>query len=250
MIRPTLGVCVITHNEEENIAKCLSSIPDTDQVVVVDSGSSDATVEIAKKHNANVIYRKWTGYSDQKQFALDQMTTDWIIPIDGDEWLSKEAYKEIIEVISNNPKYNGYKLTGRNLFMGRLLSVGKGLDHSIRLVKNKTCHYDKREIHETLIVDGELGNLEGYLIHNSSNTISLRMKKMITHTEAEMKYVPKSKLGFKDIFIDPVRYFLGYFFKYRTWRDGIPGIIWLALFSFQNFLRNAKYYEHQISEEI
>ena len=242
----TIGVAIIAFNEAENIERVLKSVSFADDIVLVDSGSSDGTPEIAARNRARVFHKKWNGYSEQKQFALDQLKTDWVIPLDADEWLTDDSRNEIKATVNLDSTFDAYRLNGRNLFMGRALTTGKGLDNSIRLFKRAKGKYDGRVIHESLIVDGTMGQLKTFLIHNSTPTISERLGKIVMQSDLEMHYWRPGETSLFKLLSHPIRYFFSYYLRHKTWRDGVPGLVLLALLSFQIFILHAKYFEKDI----
>ncbi len=243
----TIGLAVITFNEEKTIRKVLESVPFAIEKVVVDSFSTDQTVSIANDCGAKVISKKWQGYAKQKQFCLDQMTTDWVLVLDGDEWLTKELSKEIVETINSSVNYDGYYLTRHLVFLGRVLSNGRGVDHQLRLFKRGKGHYSEREIHEEIIVDGTTSNLQKAIIHHSSITISDELLKLERDTTIELQYYGGSKSYLINMIFRPLVFWLTMMIK-GTWKDGIPGIIFLTMTSYKYFILAAKKYEKDISD--
>jgi glycosyltransferase involved in cell wall biosynthesis len=240
----TIDLAVITLNEENTIKKCLDSVPFANQKYVIDSHSTDQTREIASTCGAQVIERDWPGYPKQKQFALDQCKADWILVLDADEWLTDDAVTEIKNVINNNHNYVGYEVPRYQIFMNNVLTTGKGVDYPLRLIKNGKAQYNDREIHEEIIPDGSVGRLKHGMEHLSSSTINERLDKMKRDVEMEMNETFSKECNFKNMIISPCTYFLSYLIKKKTWKDGLPGIIWLALFSIQNFLIVARHFEN------
>ena len=240
----TIGLAVITYNEEQKIAKCIKSVPFATECIVVDSESCDRTVEFAKECGAKVIVRSWPGYPAQKQFVLEQMTTDWVLLLDADEYLLPEVQEEIIEMINGDPKFYAYQIIGQNFFLGKTLKHGKGLDTSIRLVKRNKVRWDEREVHESIIVeDGQVGRLSNPLVHVSAPTIKEKLFKVIQYSEIELKLYKPHSVTKVMIFLNPIRYFFSYLIRRGSWRDGLPGVLWLFLHSFQLFYQHALCFE-------
>lgn len=237
----TLGLAVITKNEERNIERCLRSVSFATEVVVVDSLSTDETVAIARRLGARVIERAWPGYAKQKQFALEQLTTDWILCLDADEWLEAECANEIRELLNLRPSVNAFRIPRFHFFFGRVLRFGKGVDHPLRLLRRGKGHYSSRAIHEEILVDGEVGCLQFGMIHHSSETIGQRLAKIHRDTDAEIQYDSGSPLSLRAMLIDPIRYFASYVLKRGGWRDGWRGLLLTALFSYQLMLQQLKY---------
>ena len=115
MTNPTISAVIITHNEEENISKCLSSLTGFDEIIVVDSGSNDKTIEISKSHGAKVIHQEWLGFGPQKKFAVSQAKYNWVLSIDADEYLSYESRLSIFNADLINSKA-AYSINRRSFF--------------------------------------------------------------------------------------------------------------------------------------
>ncbi len=163
----TLSVTVITKNEEHNIAKCLESIKFADEIIVLDSGSTDKTVEIARQFTPHVFETDWPGFGPQKNRAIEKATSDWILSIDADEHLSPESQKEIQKVIGNK-EYDGYELPFVSYYCGTEIKHGDwGKDYAVCLFKKNKGHFSNDQIHEKLIIDGNIGRLKHHAIHDS-----------------------------------------------------------------------------------
>lgn len=246
---PTLGLAVITKNEEKNIAQCLESVPFAKCKIVVDSLSTDNTVEIATRLGAKVFQKEWEGYPKQKQFALEQVDADWILVLDADEYLTPEAQKEIKEVIIKSSTQDAYRIPRYEVFMGQIIQHGKGIDHPLRLIKKGKGVYTTREVHEEIIVAGDCGILKNGMIHKSSVDIISRYEKIRRDLHLERQYITAQEISLSTLFGGPVRYFISYFFKKKAWKDGVPGIIWLLFFTFQLFLQQALQYEKNLEKK-
>ena len=247
----TLGLAVITKNEEDSIERCLGSVPFADQVVVVDSGSSDRTAQVAERCGAHVIQREWPGFPKQKQFAMDQLQTDWILALDADEWLTDAAREEIRSILRRDPTPgapDAYRIPRYHRFLGRELRHGKGVDAHIRLVRRGRGRYSDREIHEAILVEGPVAEMSSGMMHESSPTIADRMEKIRRDTEFEMQYRSGTPPGVRRTFVNPVRFFLSFMFRRGGWRDGMEGAIWTALFAFQLFYQEARLYEAALKD--
>lgn len=244
----SLGLAVITFNEEKHIKKVLESVPFASQKVVVDSLSEDNTVAIAKACGAEVISHEWQGYSKQKQFCLDQMKTDWVLVLDGDEWLSESLANEIHQLLSSGPSFNGYFLTRHLVFLNRTLVYGRGKDHQLRLFKNGLGRYNDRDIHEEILVEGPLGKLVQPIIHHSSQTISDEISKLERDTSFELEYYQGHSNYLVNLIFRPIYFWFVMLIK-GTWKDGIPGLIFLTMTSYKYFILAAKKYEKDISNK-
>jgi glycosyltransferase involved in cell wall biosynthesis len=244
----SIGLAIITFNEEKTISAVLKSADFVTQTVIVDSFSNDRTVEIAKSHGATVIQREWNGYSDQKQFCLDQITTDWVLILDGDECLSESLSIEIQNLLKGKPHFDAYSLRRHLIFLNRELKHGRGTDIQLRLFKNGIGKYTKRNIHEKILVDCEAGLLKNQILHYSSQSIQAELDKITRDTEMELVHYKNQTIGIKEIFIHPIKFFIIMMIK-GSWRDGIPGSMFLALTTFKYIVLHAKLYELSINKE-
>ena len=175
---PLLSVAIITANEERNLARTLASVSFADEVVVVDSGSTDRTVEIARSFGAHVITREWQGFAAQKNFALQQCTGTWVLSLDADEELSPELRTQIRLLLPSNPPADAFFLKRRNLFLGRWIKYGGYYpDPKLRLFRHRVANFaaeprfEERPVHETIVFDGESQTLDFDLIHHAYSTL-------------------------------------------------------------------------------
>lgn len=164
-----LSVFVITKNEAESLPECLRHFQHLCEIVVLDSGSADDTVRVARAMSARVFSRPdWAGFGAQKQRALDLTTAPWVISLDADEVASNELVQEILMAISSPSGYNGFYIKRQNFFLGRHLRFGGwGGDWVLRLAQRSKCHFDEALVHERLIVQGPLAKLRSPLRHYS-----------------------------------------------------------------------------------
>jgi glycosyltransferase involved in cell wall biosynthesis len=176
---PLLSVAIITLNEEANLARTLESVSWADEIIVVDSGSSDRTAEIARNYGARVVDHLWTGFAAQKNFALSQCTGDWILSLDADEELSTNLQFQIQNLLRSRPAADAYFLKRRNLFLGRWIKQGGFYpDPKLRLFRRtaanfvRTPQFEERPVHETIVFDGISATLDYDLIHHAYPTLS------------------------------------------------------------------------------
>lgn len=244
-----ISLVIITKNEEKNIEKCILSVPFADEVVVVDSGSTDKTEDICKRLNVRFIYNPWPGYGKQKQFAIDQAKNEWVLLLDADEYLSTTAQKEIASLLKNGLQQDAYRIPRKQIFMMKECHYGKSVDYPVRLCNRKKGQFDLKNIHESFIPQGTIGQLREHMMHNSGVTVLDRCKKIFRDLELELINNHNPDIRIKNIVLDPVRYFLSYYFKKQAFRDGIAGFIMTALFAIQMFLQNAAQFEKNLSQK-
>ena len=171
-MRRTLSVAIITRNEEANLARTLNSVAWADEIVVVDSGSSDGTEEIARTFRSRFFSEPWKGFAAQKNSALEKCSSDWTLSLDADEALSDELAKELWELLEGDPPFDGYALPRRNLFLGRWMRFGGFYpDPKLRLFRRGAAEFEARPVHETVHFAGKAGRLKGDLLHDAYPTL-------------------------------------------------------------------------------
>ncbi len=182
---PFLSVAIITLNEEENLPRTLASVRWAEEIVVVDSGSSDRTVEIARSFGARVIERPWPGFAAQKNFAISQCSGTWVLTLDADEELSPELQIQIRTLLPTQPPSDAFFLRRRNLFLGRWIKRGSFYpDAKLRLFRrtvanfSATPQFEDRPVHETITFDGASGTLDFDIIHHAYPTLSTFIEHM------------------------------------------------------------------------
>jgi glycosyltransferase involved in cell wall biosynthesis len=182
---PLFSVAIVTFNEEENLARTLASVAWAEQIIVVDSGSTDRTIEIARSFGATIIERPWPGFAAQKNFAISQCTGEWILTLDADEELSPELQQQIRLTISANPPSDAFYLKRRNLFLGRWIKHGGFYpDAKLRLFRRSTANlaptpqFQERPVHETIPFAGASGTLNFDIIHHAYPTLSTYIEHM------------------------------------------------------------------------
>ena len=168
-----LSVAIITRNEAANLPRTLASVRWAGEIVVVDSGSTDATLEIARGAGARVFEEPWKGFAAQKNSAIAHTTGDWILSLDADEEVSPELTLEIRSLLDGEPAFSAYRIPRLNHFLGEpLRHGGYWPDPKLRLFRRGTARFAERPVHETMQADGPVGRLEGHLIHRCYPTLS------------------------------------------------------------------------------
>ena len=163
---PPITATIITLNEEDRIVECLASLSCCDEVIVVDSGSTDRTRELAKAKGARVIERPWEGYSKQKNFAAEQARNDWILSVDADERLSIELADEIVKWKKGDPSSRAFSMPRRVFYLGGWIKhSGWYPDRKVRLYDRRLSRWEGDFVHESMKVDGSIGRFQGDLFH-------------------------------------------------------------------------------------
>ena len=241
-----ISLVMIVKNEEKNLAKCLNSVENlVDEIVIVDSGSTDKTIEIAKTFGAKIFKREFDSFSNQKNYALSIATNEWVLHLDADEVLSKELVEEIKFVIINT-KLDGFYLIRTNFFLGKQMKhSGINKEYRLRLAKKSVSKYVGGIIHEELIVNGKVGKLKNIMIHNSYPTISSYFNKLEQYTTLGAKKLleKNKKAGIIDIVFKPPFEFIKRYILKCGFLDGIRGFIWAVLYAFYTFIKYIKLWE-------
>jgi len=234
-----LSVAIITLNEEENLSRTLASVRWADEIVVVDSGSTDRTVEIARSFGARVIERKWPGFAAQKNFAIQQCQGTWILSLDADEELTQDLQIQIRSLLPTNPPYDAYFLRRRNLFLGKWIKRGGFYpDPKLRLFRRAAAsfamppQFEERPVHETISFNGKSDELDADLIHHAYPTLSTYIEHMDRYSSlgaeilVEKGRVSRSLLGFlmNMLIIPHTKFVWDYFFRFG-FLDGREGLL-------------------------
>lgn len=237
-----LSVCLAVFNEEENLRTCLESVKNIAwEIIIVDGGSKDKTLDIAKEFNARTIETdNPPNFHINKNKAIDTATGDWILQLDADEVVSKELSKEIEEVVTK-VGIAGYWIPRRNFFLGRFLKKGGQYpDYTLRLYKNGLGRLPAKDVHEQAEVNGKVGYLKNDLLHLRDKTFSDYFLRFNRYTDIFSQQLKESKLKINPIsFIDfvlikSVVWFLKSYFRHRGYVDGFAGFVF-ALFSSLRF---------------
>ena len=238
-----ISATIVTLNEERNIARAIQSLACADEILIVDSGSTDRTREIAAGLGARVIEEAWRGYAAQKNFAACSAAHDWILSLDADEELSPELAAEIIAVKKAGPRFDGYSLPRLAQYLGRWIHhSGWYPDRKLRLYDRRKGKWVGEYVHESVRVEGSAGELQGNLLHYTCASLSEHLRTLDRYTTlaaqevaARRQAVPLSRL-----IVDPAWTFLRTYFVQRGFLDGREGlaIAWMA--GLYTFLKYAK----------
>ncbi len=241
-----------TGNEEHNIEAAIDSVQFADEILVVDSFSTDKTVELAKAKNARIIQREYGNSASQKNWAIPQATHDWIILVDADERINERMQQEIKDTLKN-PKHNAYWLKRQNYFMGQKLNYsGWQGDKVIRLFKRDSCSYQEKNVHSEVIVNGTTGQLKNKLDHYTYKDLEHYLEKSNRYsTWGAYDRIEKTKNVTAYHFI--VKPFAGFFKKYIIQLgilDGKVGLIIAGQYASYLFIRALKMWRIQQGEKL
>jgi len=247
-----LTVALISYNEEDRIGAVLSSIHDiASEIVVIDSGSTDKTTEIAEKFGAKVFIEEWKGYKDQKNSALEKCSQDWILFLDCDEVVSQDLKKSIIDAVQN-PSADGYFINRKTVYLGKVLKYAFQPDWKLRLVKRSSNpRWEGGNVHEYLVINGKTSKINGDLLHYSYRDIYDHFMKVVNYSKlsAEDMYRRGKKFNFINLVINPISAFLKEFLLKKGFLDGIRGFIVAVSTTFYTFLKYIFLWEKKIGEK-
>lgn len=238
-----ISATIIALNEERNIARAMESLRCCDEVLVVDSGSTDRTVEIACKLGAKVVETHWRGYAAQKNFAMEQASHDWILSLDADESLSEALEAEIWQIKKAGPSYDAYTMPRLAQYLGRwILHSGWYPDRKIRLFDRRKARWDGKYVHESVVVNGRIGHLQSNLLHFTCNSLSEHLRTMDSYTTlAAAELIDRQEhIGWFKLLWDPPWTFVRTYFLKRGFLDGPEGLAIAYMAAFHNFVKYAK----------
>jgi glycosyltransferase involved in cell wall biosynthesis len=233
-----LSLIVITRNEEQDIQDCLQSIKGIAQeIVIVDSGSTDRTLDICRRFTDHIFHNPWTGFSSQKQFALDKAHGPWILNIDADERVSAPLAQEIrlvLSAASPQSSMNGYEITFHNYFLGKRLRFGVGKrEKHVRLFRKDNANYGTSRVHEGIQVRAPIGKLRHPIEHQSYKDLTEYLAKCNTYTSlmAQEKFDKGCRFHFWHHLRPPFEFFSRYILQ-LGFLDGEAGLIYALLSSY------------------
>lgn len=242
-----LAVTIICKNEEENIRECLESVKWADEIIIVDSFSSDKTVEIAKEYTDNIYLEEWKGFAKQREFALSKVSEKWVFPLDADERCSPELKDEILSVINANKNISGYRIPRKSFFLGKWVKhCGWYPGYQTRLfLKNKASVAD-RLVHEGYEIEGEMGFLKNDLLHYTVNSISDYTSRINHYSSLQaVEKSEKKKIKLYDILLRPFAAFFQSYILKKGFLDGIYGLMVTNFDIITNMLTYMKAWEMQ-----
>ena len=239
----TLSVCVICFNEEHNIKRCLESVSLADEIVVVDSMSRDKTVEIAKQYTDTVYQRPWTGYVDQKNFALSKAHGDWILSVDADEEITPALRAEILAEIKAGAK-DGCRISRRSFYQGRWINhSGFYPDRQLRLFKRDRGRWTGGQVHERVEIKRSIGDLKNDLLHYPYRGIISGQIQTIDNFSALMAedmYKQGKRYRLSLLLLRPLFKFMEVYLLKLGFLDGLAGFIISTSSAYAMFVRYVK----------
>lgn len=237
-----LTVAVITRDAEHQLGPLLDSVGFADEVVVVDSGSADATVALARSRGARVVEQEWLGFGRQKQFAVAQASHDWVLCLDADERVTPELARSIEESFASS-KYLAWRMARRNRFLGAWLAHGEGYpDWCLRLFHRAHANWSSDDVHESVLTTTPVGTLAGDLLHESAEDVGAYLAKQNRYTslQAEAMYRQGLRSNYAQLFLSPLVRFVKFYLLRGGFLDGGPGFAHIVIScnnAFQKYLK-------------
>ena len=243
----TLSVITLTLNEERNIADCLESVKWADEIIVVDSGSTDRTLEIARNYTDRVITVEWKGYGSARNLGISLATGDWILWLDADERVTEELAREIREILqSPDERINGYRIARRAYFLGRWIRhAGWYPARVTRLFPRTKGRFTERRVHETLCIEGPLSETEHDILHFTDPDLTHYFTKFNRYTSlaANDMLTEGRPFSLRDLLLRPPFLFFKMYILRRGFLDGIQGLMLSVLSAAYVFTKYAKLWE-------
>jgi glycosyltransferase involved in cell wall biosynthesis len=235
-----LSVTVIALNEEENIVPCLESVRFADEIIVVDSGSTDRTLELARNFTGRIFTIDWQGFAGTKNFALEQATGDWVFSLDADERVPEGLREEILKVVKDDGPLDGYRIPRKNYVGGRWIRrLGWYPDYTLRLFRRGRGRFKDREVHEEVEVEGKVGLLQTPLEHYSYRSLeeyASRQDRYARLAAEEMRKAGRRPVP-GELLWRPALTFLNLFFLKLGFLEGALGLKLALQSSRYNFLK-------------
>ncbi len=238
-----ISATIIVRNEERNIARVIESLRCCDEILVLDSGSTDRTMEIAAKLGARVVESSWHGYAAQKNIAAELAANDWILALDADESLSEALEAEIWHIKKEGPRYDGYTMPRMAQYLGRwILHSGWYPDRKVRLFDRRKAKWIGQYVHESVVVQGRVGHLQSNLLHYTCSSLSEHLRSMDRYTTlaAEGLIAQKEKITFAKILFNPPWTFFRTYVLKQGFLDGLEGLTIAYMAAFYNFVKYTK----------
>jgi glycosyltransferase involved in cell wall biosynthesis len=179
-----ISVAIIAKDEERNIERCLRSVQWADEVLVVDTGSTDKTIEICRTLGCRVLISEWLGFGKTKQHAVNAASFDWILSLDADEEVSVELREQIRNVLDSDLPYRGYRLRWKSFYLGAPIRFsGWNPEYHLRMFDRRYGNFNDHPIHESVEVTGEIGHIHADILHHSYPTVQSHITKLNRYTE-------------------------------------------------------------------
>ena len=238
-----ISVILITGNEEENIGDCLKSVNWADEIIVVDSESTDRTVEIAKTYTEKVFIKSWDGYSDQIKYALSKVNNEWVLSIDADERVTVELKEYILS--SNLNDANGYYILLDNYFLGKkIIGCGWSNDYQMRLFKKSEVTVTESPVKKGFVVAGKSMNINDSIVHDTNRSLHQTLERTNYYsTLLSQEKAGSKKVGIISLTFKPLIAFFQQFITCKVYKDGVYGFLVSLIYTITKLQELAKIWE-------
>jgi len=248
-----ISVAIITKNEERNIRECLESVRWANEIVVVDSGSTDRTREICREFQARVFEEEWKGFPRQKNSAIDKSRNEWVLSLDADERISPELRTEIADRLAADPPVDGFYMARKNFFANHWIRYcGWYPDYNLRLFRKNRGRFEERTVHEKVKVQGRTETFKNPLIHKTYRSLNDFLQRMDTYSTLAAQEMQREgrKVRNHDLLLRPLFTFLQMYILRAGFLEGYMGFLLCRMYSFYTFTKYAKLRELQRHEPI
>src|SRR3972149_4294214 len=247
IMKKPVSVCIITYNEEHNIRRCLESVKWANEIMVIDSRSTDKTVEICREYTNKIILQDFPGNIEQKNYAIDQAKYDWVFCIDADEEVSQQLQHEIMGVLEDDHlKKVGFYVPRKTEYLGEWVTFGRWYpDYKLRLFDHRYGRWGGENPHDRVEINGPTSRLKGDLLHRTYRDLThhLQVINKYTSIAAGQKYAKGIRFPLIRGFFSSLFYFFDSFFIKRGVFHGARGLILSTIGSYYVFLKYAKLWE-------
>lgn len=244
-----LSVLVPCHNSEKTIRRTLESVRWADEIVVVDSFSTDGTLDICRGYADRLLQHEFTGFAAQKNWGLERCSHDWVLQVDSDERLEPGLQEEIQSaLVRPDPEVNCYRIPRKNYTYGRWVrGCGFYPDYQTRLFRRSKASFSDRAVHERIEASGPMPALRHHLLHEDFKGIGPHLAKLGRYSLYELEELRRRghRLRWWDLWLRPPAVFLRAYFLRAGWRDGYPGLLQAGFLSLGVFLKYARLWESE-----
>jgi glycosyltransferase involved in cell wall biosynthesis len=253
--RIKLSAVVMTYNEERKIERCLRSITWADEIVVIDSYSTDRTIEICRRFTDNIYQHPWPrDYAQQRNIGNRHTTHDWVLSLDADEVMTENLRKEIFDLLSGNPDADSYGIPRLEYFAGKWITAGGWVPQYKFYLNRKSTGEWVSPIHERFVTRGEKGFLKNPILHDGMGTFETLLDKFNHYNSievaGELKSDPAKRFSLIKAILKPLERFFARFILKRGYKDGIHGFYIAAVIAINYFLKECKIYEFNYMERM
>jgi glycosyltransferase involved in cell wall biosynthesis len=240
---PRVSAAMITYNESANLRRTLSQLYWCDEIIIVDSFSTDGTDLIAREHHCKLLQRTFNGFGDQKTFAISQCKNEWILCLDADELLTNELVEEIWRELQQPGNTHAFSFPSNLIFRKQRFRFGRESNRQVvKLFNRRFGQMGNDRVHEKIEVRGNIKRLKNYLLHYSYRDITQYFTKFDRYTEwcAENYFIDGKRKSKSTIAISIPYYFFKYYLMDRNMLNGMNGFYWSILMAFYHFVKYIK----------